>query len=187
MGLPFLFKICVVFLLFKSTYSQAAEIAIFDSRKTVSLTKEEPSYRDYFINAGLEVGIQRGALITVVRSASLYDAYQNKTPGDLVVPVGQIKIIHAQKGLSVGRVYKLYSRENLPLIDFDYIMIGDRIDLTTITREKNKDKEASVEKKPEIEKATVLIKPEVTPEIKESAEMASSLPPKEPVTVPNLQ
>ncbi len=157
---------------------QAKEVAIFDSRKSIALSKHEKTYKDFYVNAGVESGLRRGVLITVVRSASLYDAYQNKTPGDLTVPVGQIKIIHSQKGLSVGRLHKLFSRSSLPVLEYEYIMVGDCLDLSTITRIKKKVKNSARVNKP--------VEPKKEEKL-ESVDFASSLPAKSPILMPDLQ
>jgi hypothetical protein len=168
-----------VLIILSGLYSQAKQIAIFDSRKPVTLSKQEKAYIDFYINAGTEVGIKRGILITAVRSTSLYDAYQNKSPGDLMVPVGQLKIIHVQKGLSVARVHKIFSRKNLPVLDHDYIMVGDRLDLNSMTREKKKSVSKSA-------KMTVPQKKTQSSQ-GESVDFASNLPAKTPIILPNLQ
>ena len=164
--------------------SLAKEAAIFDSRKPVALSKNQETYIDFYINAGLEAGLRRGVLVSVVRSTSLYDAYQNKSPDDLIVPVGQLKIIHAQKGLSVGRIHQVFNRENLPILDYDSIMVGDRLDLSTVVSA------TKVKKSPEVKTA-----PAETPSVgsqpvekpQNSVDFASSLPEKAPIVLPQLQ
>lgn len=173
--------LCLVTFTFKS---EAKDAAIFDSRKPVALSKNETTYIDFYINAGTEEGIQRGVLITAVRSASLYDAYQNKSPGDLVIPVGQLKIIHVQKGLSVGRIHKIFTRENLPTLDYNYIMVGDRLDLSTMVAESKAKKtsasEVSAPSDKKIEKKAVEMP-------KETVDFASSLPENTSIDLPQLQ
>ncbi len=173
---------------FISQNSLAKEVAIFDSRKSLTLSKDEPVYKDFYINAGTEIGLRPGALVTVIRNSSLYDAYQNKSPGDLTISVGQVLIIHAQKGLSVGRLHKVFSRESRPVLEYDYIMVGDRLDISTITRLKEKSASKKVQEK--AEKKNKLVDSE---EKLESTDFASSQPPPdlskndEPTVMPSLQ
>jgi hypothetical protein len=91
----------------------------------------ETPEKDYFINAGENDGLKRGMLVMVNRRQALYDQYQNKSPGDLVVIVGQLRIIHVQGEISVARLEKLMSRDNMPTLDFDAVMMGDKVDLNT--------------------------------------------------------
>ncbi|MCB0355753.1 MAG: hypothetical protein KDD40_02040 [Bdellovibrionales bacterium] len=158
----------------------AKEVAIFDSRKPVTLSKNDKSYIDFYINAGSEVGLKKGVIVTVRRSTSLYDAYQNQSPGDLKVEVGQIRIIHVQKGLSVGRIYKVFSREERPILDYDSIMVGDRLDLSTMKILKKKAKTETATKKTPVPRPEVMGPPE-------SVEFASSLPNKTTIALPQLQ
>ena len=65
------------------------------------------------------------------RRHSLYDPYLNKSPGDLVVLVGQLRIIHVQDDMSVARLENIEGRQSLPTIEFDAIMVGDKVDLNT--------------------------------------------------------
>lgn len=117
--------------------AQQKDVTIFDSRKNITLADDEPAYRDFYLNGGTEMGIQTGMVIDVTRAISLYDAYQNRSPGELLVRVGQVRIIHVQGGLSVARAYSLYSREDRPMLEDDFIMIGDRLDLGSAKMESN--------------------------------------------------
>jgi hypothetical protein len=68
----------------------------------------------------------------------LYDTYQNHSAGDLLLKVAKIKIIHAQKGLAVARLYAEFSREDAPLLEDNFIMVGDSVDLASATTEGKK-------------------------------------------------
>lgn len=128
------------------SYSQQQNINVFDVRNTLALSDDEPTYKDYYLNAGSERGLKAGMVITVTRSQALYDSYQNKSPGELRVEVGQVKLIHVQKGISVARDYADVSRVSHPILDYDFVMIGDELDLDTITTEaKEKRKTATVQ------------------------------------------
>lgn len=151
---------CLISLLFNilifshQSYSQQQNINIFDVRNTLALSDDEPTYKDYYLNAGSERGLKAGMVITVTRSQALYDSYQNKSPGELRVEVGQVKLIHVQKGISVARDYADVSRVSHPILDYDFVMIGDELDLETITTEaKEKRKTAAQEPAPTTERA----------------------------------
>ncbi len=165
-------------------------VTVFDVRKPIAMSKTEQTEKDFYINAGAESGIKKGNVVTVVRRMSLYDAYQNKSPGDLVVPIGKLRIIHVQKGMSVGRLYSLIDRENIPVVEFDGIMIGDRLDLGTLTSDsgkKNKEAKAPPEEGPKPEaKLEERPVPKVAVEMG-SKEQASSAPKKDPnVNLPTM-
>lgn len=146
----------------------AKNLIIFDVRKNLQMTRNEPVYRDYYINGGRSSGIRPGMVISVSRRVSMYDTYSNSSPGDLQVIVGKIKVIHAQETVSVARLASMATREKLPLIDIEAIMVGDQLEMDTAEMDRGSHKEASVEApkisepKP-IEPTPVEVKPETLP------------------------
>lgn len=165
-----LFTLGLVFILAQAVWAQSKEAVVFDIRRQVSLDPNKTESKDYYINSGSEAGLKQDMLIVVTRRHTLYDAYQNKSPGDLIVPVGQLRIIHVQKGLSVARLEKMVDREDLPNLELEAIMVGDRLDMETARMGKKKTAEVS----PEPQKSTAL----------ESSGDFSSILPVQNVTIP---
>lgn len=129
----------------------AQDLTIFDSRRPVSLSDNETTFRDYYVNGGIEHGVKRGMILTVTRRLTLYDTYRANSPKEIMVEVGRVKIIHAQKGLSVARYYGTFSRESKTVLENDFIMVGDKIDMSTALMEsqlKKKSAKAETSKKP---------------------------------------
>lgn len=120
-----------------------AEVTIFDVRKNLPLSDHDKVYHDYYLNGGTESGLSPGMILTVERRLPLYDTYQNHAAGDLQLKVAKIKIIHAQKGLAVARLYAEFSREDAPLLEDNFIMVGDSVDLSSATTEGKKTAENS--------------------------------------------
>ncbi len=114
-----------------------AELTIFDVRKNLPMSDSEKVFRDFYVNGGTESGVTRGMIITVQRRMPLYDNYQNRSAGDLDLKVAKIKIIHVQKGLSVARIHTEYDRATTPLLEDNFIMVGDRLDLATAVPDKS--------------------------------------------------
>ena len=110
-----------------SSVAQAKEATVFDVRRPIAMDNSEVPPKDYYINAGTKDGLKKGMIILVNRRMNLYDQYQNKSPGDLVVPIGQLKIIHIQDDVAVARLEEIKSREALPTVEFDAVMVGDRV------------------------------------------------------------
>lgn len=117
--------------------SAFAEVTIFDVRKNLPLSDTEKVYRDFYINGGSEAGITKNMIITVQRRLPLYDSYQNRSAGDLDLKVAKVKIIHVQKGLSVARLQSEFDRGTSPLLEDNFIMVGDRLDLATAVQDKS--------------------------------------------------
>ncbi len=124
-------KIFVLAAIFASSMSYAKEIAVFDVRRPLSFENGQDLPKDFYINAGIEVGLKVGMTVGVNRRQTLYDPFQNKSPGDLIIPVGRLKIIHVQDNIAVARLEEISSRQDLPTLDVDAIMVGDRLDMAT--------------------------------------------------------
>ncbi|MBX3021069.1 MAG: hypothetical protein KF799_05275 [Bdellovibrionales bacterium] len=118
--------------------SAQADLTIFDVRRTLRMANTDPIYHDYYINGGNESGLSNGMILTVTRKLPLYDNYQNHSAGDLNLKVAKLKIIHVQKGLAVGRLQSEFTRENAPLLEDAFIMVGDSLDLSTATHDGKK-------------------------------------------------
>lgn len=121
-----------------------AELTVFDVRRSLPMADGEKVYRDFYINGGSEAGLGVGMVITVQRRVPLYDNYSNHSAGDLDVKVAKIKIIQVQKGLAVARLQSEFTRDNAPLLEDNFIMVGDRLNMATATNEG--DKKAEEEK-----------------------------------------
>lgn len=150
--------------------AKAKDIYVFEARRPLSLMNRQQLPKDFFINAGTESGLQKDVVVTVQRRQSLYDPYQNKAAGDIMVPVAELRIIYSQDGLSVARIEKMLDRTFLPTLDIDAILVGDRLDLGSA--KKRSSKSAQVEPAPKSEPVYGPQAPAKT----ESAEFSSIAP-----------
>ena len=116
-----------------------ADLTIFDVRKNLPMSDNDPIYRDFIVNSGSEAGLSVGMILTVQRRIPLYDSYQNRAAGDLLLKVARVKIIHVQKGLAVARLHAEFTREGAPLLEDNYIMVGDQLDLSSAGSDKKAD------------------------------------------------
>lgn len=177
-----------------SNIAQARNAYIFDVKRNIPMSEYEPIYKDYYINAGKEAGLKKNLVFDVVRYVSLKDLSSQGNGEDLVVPVGQLKVLFVQNSVAVARLAKLYSREDLPTLDQVGIMVGDRIDL------KNSFLDRSPARKPSgveadltqdtMQKVMPLVEiseqPQAEPTLPETAQAPQSLesPPREPAAAP---
>lgn len=104
-------------------------IRIIEVRRNIPLADTDPVYRDYYINAGLDAGLKPNQVVVAVRKVNAKDAAGTLSFGELLIPVGQLKIIFAQSRIAVAREYKLLGREDLPMLEQIGVLIGDQIDL----------------------------------------------------------
>ncbi|CAN5550065.1 hypothetical protein BH10BDE1_BH10BDE1_32270 [soil metagenome] len=145
------FAIAALFVIFITLGVAAAEAAprenvagdttptIFDVRKSLPMEPTEPSFHDFYINAGAEAGFKKGQYLPVQRAIPVHDPVQNKQQALLTVPVGKILVIHVEHGMSVARLVTELTDEERPTLEYESIMIGDRIDMKGITMEAPKD------------------------------------------------
>ncbi len=106
-----------------------SRLQIFNVQKSLPLTNDEPVVTDYYINAGKSQGITPNMIIPVVRRVSVHDPFFNQSAGDIYVDVGTLRVIFVDQHLSVARLHKL-NQDEAPVIDFEALMVGDRVDLT---------------------------------------------------------
>lgn len=115
----------------RSTRDEAP--AIFDVRKSLPMEPTEKAYHDFYINAGSEAGFKRGQFLPIRRSLPVHDPIQNKQQAVLTVPVGNVVVIHVDRGLTVARLVQELGNEDRPTLEFEAIMIGDHVDMKGIT------------------------------------------------------
>lgn len=111
---------------------------IFDVRRSLPLEPDEEVTKDFYINAGPEAGFKKGVYISVVRAVPVHDPIKNMQQATLNIPVGKLKVIDVQRGITVARLETELTDEERPTLEFEGIMVGDRIDLGSITTEQPK-------------------------------------------------
>ncbi len=154
---------------------------IFDVRRSLPLEPDEAVTHDFYINAGPELGLKKGSFINVVRPVPVHDPIQNKQQATLNIPIGKLQIIHVEKNLAVGRLRSELTDDERPTVEFEAIMIGDRVDLASITNEAPTKKRArQTAKAPQLQ-------PEQQPEPVRIAEPAVEKTPVGPASNPAPQ
>ncbi|HEX4925862.1 MAG TPA: hypothetical protein VFV50_17345 [Bdellovibrionales bacterium] len=105
----------------------ARDLSVFAVQRNLQLSNKEPVYHDYYLDGGSEAGLRAGQVVTVVRRIPLHDLTRNRPLGDMHLPVAQLKLIYVQRGSSVARLHKLYQDKERPIVDFNGVMVGDRV------------------------------------------------------------
>lgn len=106
------------------------ELRIIESRRSIPLTNDEPKYTDYYINAGTANGLKKDQVVKVIRKLPVRNAQGTEDFGSIQIPVGEVRIIYTDVRSAVAREYKVFDREELPVLENQAIMIGDMIDLS---------------------------------------------------------
>jgi hypothetical protein len=107
------------------------ELSVIEVRRNIPLADNDPVYKDFYINSGVESGLKKNMVITATRKLSVKDATGTSSFGEIVIPVGMLKIISVQNRIAVAREYKLISRDDEPMLEQIGIMIGDKVDLAS--------------------------------------------------------
>lgn len=108
---------------------------IFDVRKSLPMEPSDPTFHDFYINAGAEAGFKKGQYLPVSRAIPVHDPVQNKQQGILTVPVGKVLVIHVERNMTVARLASELGDDERPTLEYEAIMIGDKIDMKGISME----------------------------------------------------
>ena len=125
----------ILFLLFSvlEVQVQAAdgEAVVIEVKKNIQLSKNDKIFKNFFINGGENLGLKKGYRVDVLRRVPFHDPLKNISVGDIRVKVGELEIIHADRLLSVARQISLENPEDRPVLDYEAVMVGDRLDLAS--------------------------------------------------------
>jgi hypothetical protein len=121
----------IIFTLFLtfSLNSIADEMSIFEVRRNIPLSDDAPIYKDFYIKGSESTGLKKNLVVQVNRKMTLRDSSGSQVMGEILAPIGQLKIIAVYGKIAVAREYKNYTREELPMLETPWFMIGDSIDL----------------------------------------------------------
>lgn len=109
--------------------ASADEISIFEVRRNIPLSDTDPVYKDFYIKNGEGAKLKKNQVYTVTRKVTIRDASGSQVMGEIQAPVGQLKIIAVYGKIAVAREVKLFTREELPMLDNPWFMIGDSIEI----------------------------------------------------------
>ncbi|UXR64373.1 hypothetical protein EZJ49_14990 [Bdellovibrio bacteriovorus] len=104
-------------------------MSVVDVRRNITLSEDDTVYKDFYINVTAGSGLKKNLVVTAVRKINVRDASGANAVGEIMVPVGQLKIIAVYDRVAVAREFTLLSRDELPMLEQIGIMTGDRIDL----------------------------------------------------------
>ncbi|AFY02865.1 hypothetical protein [Bdellovibrio bacteriovorus] len=163
-----------------TTPSHAADMSVVDVRRNITLSETDTIYKDFYINAGPGSGLKKNLVVTAVRKINIRDASGANAVGEILVPVGQLKIIAIYDRVAVAREFTLLSRDELPMLEQIGIMTGDRIDLggsfIDNSKPKAKKKVAEAEMPPATEVVVTAVTTVTTPALTAQNPVVSANP-----------
>lgn len=118
--------ICVAALLALPRPGSAAEAVVYSVYKGVDLGEGfDPPQRDYYVNLGTQHGVREGSVLDVYRKLATYDLQTQKLFRDMVLPVGKLKVIHAEGQASIARLEGLVPSATGPSLSPRAVIVGD--------------------------------------------------------------
>jgi hypothetical protein len=163
----------------------AEEMSVVEVKRNITLSDDDPIYKDYYVNAGDGSALRKNLVVNVKRRVVVKDN-GSKTIGDFETTVGQLKIIHVGNKVSVAREFKLTPRDEEPMIEQIGVMRGDRVDLNNsfidytkpVYKRKTTEAEPSITQK-EAQTASAPIPSAVTPPSASTTAQTTIAPPVE--------
>lgn len=146
-----LIKILIFFLSFSAEIriAHAEELSIIDVRRNIPLSDHEPTYRDYYIAGDGIQNLKKNLVLEVVRKNNIRDASGAQSYGEILIPVGQLRVIANYGRVAIAREYKYFSREDYPTLDQTFMMTGDRVSVKNSFIDTNKIKKTADNEMPD--------------------------------------
>lgn len=105
------------------------ELSIVQVHRSIPLSDEEPVYKDVYINGGSNSGLKNNLVISAYRKVIVKDATGSQPIGEIMIPVGQLKVIFVGPKVAIAREYKNAQLESTPTLDQPGFQLGDTIEL----------------------------------------------------------
>lgn len=121
--LPALFMIVLAF---TASMAIAKDYVIYSISQDIPMgNKNEVIRKNFYLDMGKNQGVTKGSVLDVFRVVSILDPYENKKRFNHKIKVGELKVLHAEDGSSIGVLSKLESPDETPLFEISNVMIGD--------------------------------------------------------------
>ncbi len=122
-------KYLVGLLVLSSGVAVANEPRIAEVRRNITLSDTDKVFKDFYIDAGTDAGMKKGQTLIATRKINIRDASGSTNIGEIVVPVGELKVIAVYDRVTVARQIKLLERDEHPMLEQIGIMTGDHVEL----------------------------------------------------------
>lgn len=110
----------------QSPEARADDFNVYQVFRGIDLGENDtPPPKDIFINMGSHNGLKKGSVLDVYRKISSFDNLTQRLVGDHMIPVGRIKVIHADDKSAIARLDKFVSIDQEPGLLPQAVMIGD--------------------------------------------------------------
>ncbi|TDJ08980.1 MAG: hypothetical protein E2O68_01085 [Deltaproteobacteria bacterium] len=123
-------KTYLILFLFLPLLVQGETYQIFGVSQDLPMGEpDEVIRKNYYVNIGRDQGIFKGSTLNVYRVISVVHPHETLDKTNFQVKLGELKIVHSQKGQAVGILKKLIPKKDSPQFDYYDFMIGDVVNV----------------------------------------------------------
>jgi hypothetical protein len=111
--------------------SQAAEPLIFSIFQDLPMGYDDQVLKkNFYVNIGVNQGLKKGTILSVYRTLSLFNPYEDKKPVSYKVKIGELKVTYPQKEAAICILHKMQT--DLPVLEVESFMIGDQVTVAVL-------------------------------------------------------
>ncbi len=116
----------MVTLVFTASMAIAKDYVIYSISQDIPMGVEKETLRkNFYIDMGKNQGVVKGTILDVFRVVSVLDPYESKKRFNHKIKIGEVKVLHAEDGSSIGALNKIESEDDTPVFEIGKLMIGD--------------------------------------------------------------
>ena len=124
---------CILFSLFLlglSPHLKAKSYLVYSIAQDLPMGDNAVLKKNYYLNIGAQQGIKEGSELTVYRQLNQSNPYAIEKNVTYNVPIGELKVIHAEEENSIAVVQKAKFEDSL-YHEISTINIGDAVEVKT--------------------------------------------------------
>ena len=124
-------KIVFLLLIMTSFLAQARDHLIYSIEQEIPMGYDnEELKKNYFVNIGVNQGVEKGTKLDVYRIISKLNPYDNQKRINHKVKVGEMKVLFSTNEASIGIMSKYFDDKESPLFELEDFMIGDLVGIS---------------------------------------------------------
>lgn len=114
-----------------SFIAQARDHLIYSIEQEIPMGYDnEDLKKNYFVNIGINQGVDKGTKLDVYRVISKLNPYDNQKRINHKVKVGEMKVLYSTDEASIGIMSKYNDDKESPLFELEDFMIGDLVGIS---------------------------------------------------------
>ena len=122
--------ILILVFTFTATMGLARDYIIYSIIQDVPMGEDnEIVKKNFYVNIGKKQGVREGITLDVLRTVSVQDQYKSKARYNHDIKIGELEVIHAEEGNSIGILKSLRNDEKTPYFEVSKFMIGDQVNI----------------------------------------------------------